>query len=471
MSYRPLAERRDARRRRVDGARPSTGGPRAGARTGATRRTWTRVARHRADAIASRLSSAAAGALAAGWAALVGLLAVGLVVILGWVLGAGTGDIVPALRFVGLAWLGAHHIPIAFDDGGVSLLGLGFLIVPGVVLWRAGRWAARRSAACRWRDVRTATGFAAGVYATLALVVATVSGTGAARVGPLAALLGAVAVALITFGASFSREAGLWPTIGVRVAQPVRIWFRAAGAALLTITAGVAGLLAVSLVFSFPRARELTEALDPGFTGAVLLLVLSLAYLPNLIGWGFGYVTGAGISVGGGAMVSPGSAGEGGALPAFPLLAAIPDAAEPWRFVVLVVPLVAGVVAGLILHPVQPGSLRNGPDWRARGWVAALVFVAVALFAALSGGSLGSNRLSDLGPPALTTAIASALLVTVGSVAGDVVRLMRRRRRGLGRVEVDLRTADGVHGAGSKGDGSATGWRHRIGRRGGSGAA
>ncbi|MDP3972224.1 MAG: DUF6350 family protein [Candidatus Nanopelagicales bacterium] len=451
MAYRPLAQRREDRRRRADGARPPTRRTGSAGRSGARRQAWTRIARSRADSIASRLSAAAAGSLAAAWAALVGLLGVGLVVTLGWVLGAGTGDILPAFRFVGLAWLVTHHVPVTVGEGTVSLLGLGLMVIPGLVLWRAGRWAARRSAACDWRSTRTATGFAAGVYATIALVVATFSQPGGAQAGPIRSLAAGGLMTIVVFGAACSREAGLWPAIGVRVAPPVRQWLRAAGAAILTMVAGVAALIALALVVGFSRARELTEALDPGLTGGILLVLLSVVYLPNLIIWGFGYVTGVGFSIGAGS-VSP-LASDGGNLPAFPLFAAVPDAADPWRLVVLTVPLAAGVVSGLVLHPDEPGSLRDRRAWRARAWSGALVFVAVAILAAMSGGSLGAGNLSELGPPVFATALAASFLVTAGSVGGDFVRLALRRRRAhrahraaTGHGDVDLRSAGATDG-------------------------
>lgn len=388
--------------------------------------------RSRADAIAARLSAPAAGALAAGWTAVIGLLIVGLVVIGGWISGAGEGDVTPALKVVGLAWLATHHIAVELDAGSISALGLGLTLLPGILLWRAGTWASRRSGACRWRDVRVTVAFAVGVYATIGLVVAGFSQLDSAAVGPVGALVGTGLVAAVAFGGGACREAGLWPQLEQRVPRAYRRGLTAATAAVLTIGTGIAAMLAVSLAVHFSLVDQMTSTLNPGILGGLLLLALSAAYLPNMIMWGFGYVSGAGFAVGDSAWISPGQF-DGGTLPAFPLFAAVPSGHSPWLWSVLALPIAGGIAASYCLNRDEPGSLRSRADWRERGRVSALVGGAVVMLAALSSGSLGAGRLSHLGPPALLTGIAIAAEVVAGMALADVFRRLRRWLRALGR--------------------------------------
>lgn len=433
MANRRLEPRHAERRATSGHSSPPSRSSRRATPEGGRRQAWTRVVRSRADAIAARLSAPAAGALAAAWTAVIGLLLVGLIVIAGWISGAGEGDITPALKVVGLAWLATHHIAVDLDAGSVSALGLGLTLLPGVLLWRAGTWAARRSGACRWRDVRVTVAFAVGVYATIGLLVASLSSLDTAAVAPLGAVVGTGIVAAGAFGGGACREAGLWPQIVARFPADLRRWAMAAAGAILTIATGVAALLAISLVVHFSLVDRMMSALNPGFVGGLLLLAMSVAYLPNVIMWGFGYVSGAGFSVGDATWISPGQF-DGGNLPAFPLFAAIPSWQSPWLWCVVLLPLLGGAVAARLLNRHQPGSARSRRDWRERAWVAALVFVAVVLLAHLSAGSLGAGRMSHLGAPALLTGLAIAVQVCVGILIADLLRRIRRALAQRGAV-------------------------------------
>ena len=64
-------------------------------------------------------------------------------------------------------------------------------------------------------------------------------------------------------------------------------------------------------------------ASSPGVGGSALLLLASLSYLPNSVIWAIAYMLGPGFSFGVGTAVSP-SGSALGAVPAFPMLAALP---------------------------------------------------------------------------------------------------------------------------------------------------
>jgi Family of unknown function (DUF6350) len=124
-----------------------------------------------------------------------------------------------------------------------------------------------------------------------------------------------------------------------------------------------------------------------------------------------------------------------GNLPALPLLAAVPaDGATPTYLLALtaVVPLVAGVVAGLVV--VRRGLADEDAEalgWDAfalRGAIAALLAgVVLYVLMAMSGGSAGPGRMSAVGiPGALPAAGVLAAGMAIGASITAAVAASRR---------------------------------------------
>ena len=106
------------------------------------------------------------------------------------------------------------------------------------------------------------------------------------------------------------------------------------------------------------RAVLLIDSLGAGVGGGLLVALLCLLYLPTAAVWGLAFVVGPGFAVGAGTTVSVGGT-DLGAVPAFPLLAALPQEPGPaWAPVVLLVPVAAGVVAGLLCR--RSGAVADG---------------------------------------------------------------------------------------------------------------
>src|SRR6185369_5190499 len=106
-----------------------------------------------------------------------------------------------------------------------------------------------------------------------------------------------------------------------------------------------------------------SDALAPGVGGAALLLLAQLAYIPNAIIWAVAYTLGPGFAFGTGTVVAP-TGSALGAVPVFPMLAALPTGigsagARPggpgWVPVaVLVLPYLAGIFAGVVTVRIAP---------------------------------------------------------------------------------------------------------------------
>src|SRR5262249_57795065 len=80
-----------------------------------------------------------------------------------------------AVRTATGLWLAAHHVEFTLRGAGrIGMLPLGLVLIPGALLWRAGRWMVRTGELTRLSDLG---------YAALALAA------------PYAALCGALALA------------------------------------------------------------------------------------------------------------------------------------------------------------------------------------------------------------------------------------------------------------------------------------
>lgn len=442
MGYRPLEDRELRRGRSTDGVRSSATADRPQTReahesspTGGRRRAWTRVARGKTDAAVANLSAPVAGALAAAWGAVATLMSIGMLMIAVWVLGSGEGSAIDALQAAGNAWLIAHLVPISTPGGLITLLPLGFVVIPAFLLWRAGTWATRRSGACYWREVRTTVFMATAVYATIAMLVAGVSSTQNASVSPILAILICGLFAFVVFGGAAFYEAGLWPRAVARVAQPIRFRIKVAVVAFLVVLAGSAASIALGLILHWGEAIAAQELLGVGLIGSVGLLLVTIAYFPNALIWAASYSSGVGYNIGGGDLVSP-FAADVGAVPAFPLLAATPSAASWVTWLALLIPIAGGVVATFYARKLRRLGRQESFSWSGieAAWVAGLVAVMMISCSILASGSLGSQRMANLGPAPLGAGIALGILVLIGLFLGGVLVKMsaaRNRRRGV----------------------------------------
>ncbi len=353
---------------------------------------------------------------AAAWAAMCGLAGIGIFVTIGWVLSprAGDGLGVP-VESAGLLWLMSHHAGVTTGGATITVLPLALVVIPLSLLRIAGRWAARISAVEGWVDQGLLVVAGTTAYALLAFGVSQLCDLGgAAQVSPAMAVGWSAATAAVGLTLGIGSAHGGWAR--VRSALPVEVLPVALAAAsiacaLLALSAAIA---VVALIANWSTVISLGQAMSTGPTDVLGVLVLSLVYVPNLLVWALGYISGAGVVIGGGACATVFSV-SGGLLPSIPVLAAIPS--DPGRLapLLLFLPVLAGVAGGVILHRRIHLELRDEVLALAAG--SAVVSVGVLVLAWLSGGSLGAARLSYLGPKPLLTALCVFGLTAAGSIA------------------------------------------------------
>lgn len=380
--------------------------------------------------------------VSAGVAAALGLLLMAFPVLTAWTAeprsGASTGA---ALRTVGQLWLLAHGGSLTVPGGRVALVPLGLTLLPLLLLARAGRSVAGARRHATGGAVPGTSGRAAAVvavavavaYAALTGLVTVLARTSEVVPGAWSAVLGALVVALLGAGGGALRAHRPDAADERRPRTQARRRMAAAASACALLAAGGALLVAGSLAVHGSRAADLAAATEPGPVGGAGLLLLGLGLAPNAVVWATSWLAGPGFAVGVGTAVGP-FGHELGAVPAVPLLAALPTSGVPaWvGALALLLPVAAGAAAGRVLARTGPPVRRRGRalDVLVTGAACGLVW---AVLAHLAGGAVGDARLAELGPSPWRTGLAIAAEVALGAAAALLV-LRRGGRAGSERA-------------------------------------
>jgi hypothetical protein len=210
----------------------------------------------------------------------------------------------------------------------------------------------------------------------------------------------------------------------------------AAAFVLLISSIAVAGLV----VLSYAEIITLYERLHADVLGGAVLTLGELAFLPNLVVWAAAWLVGPGFALGTGSAVSP-LATTLGPVPAIPLLGAIPEGQTAFGFAGIVVPVLAGFLAGAVTgRGVRDESVAT----RAlTGLLIGLVGgILLGVLAAASGGAAGPGRLADVGPDPLSVALFGALEIGVAALLGMATLDFGRRRRAGAETASELSSVD-----------------------------
>lgn len=376
---------------------------------------------------------AVTGAIAACAAAGIGIAVLTLLVLVGWIAAPHAGlGLTGVLRTAALLWLIGHHVGFTLPGvGRIGMLPLGLVLLPGALLWRAGRWVVRAGGVRRLRHVGYAALALAVPYAMVAAALALASSSARAAPSLPDAVVCSFLLALTAGGLGGAR--GIAPLSELAGLLPDRLRSVTVGtvAALAVLTAAGSLLAGASLAAHLGEFRDVNASLGAGPVGALLLLLAQLAYVPNAIAWAVSFTLGPGFAFGAGTVVAP-TGSALGQLPAFPLLAALPQGVHPavpplLSVAVLAVPYLAGAFGGLLTVRAAPVlALETAPLW---GFACgALSGSVVGVVAAFAGGPLGNGRLAAVGPSPWQVGLVAALEVGVAAaVTGGVANWLRLR--------------------------------------------
>jgi hypothetical protein len=379
------------------------------------------------------------GIAVALWTTVLGLACLVSLTLAAWVTATRHGNAVrPAISTALQAWLLANHASLAISGGSIGIVPLGLTVGLGALLVRGGRQAARLAGGKDLFDC-LATAFAVALpYGVIAALLTKPAQSAQVEPQPLQALVGGFALAVVCAFVGALRESGQRSVALARVPDGFGSVMRAALAATAVIIGVGAAIVGAGLAMHAGRAATLMGSLDAGVSGSLLMAAVSMAYLPNLAIWGSAYCVGPGFAVGAKTSVTLGGV-HLGALPAVPLLAALPANGMPPTLARLAViaPIGAGLLAGwLLARPRTQLPNGEGAWWERRRvmdavWglaAGAVAGVLMGVLAWLSGGPLGPGRMADLGPSAARVGIAVAFEVGLLAAATNWLLGWRRMR-------------------------------------------
>ena len=349
-------------------------------------------------------------------------------------------------------WLLIHGVPLDLSAvfgtsaGTMTLVPLGLSILPLLFCYRSGRRLARASYEGEFL-IPVLSG-----SVTYALICSAVYGWASPSPKPLQVLnaalvpLGIVVVGLMWGGYREARS--LSRMVGVDTAEQISqmsqysrwagsyVWavVRAAAVAAVAFVGLGALLLALGILGGWSQVVATYQELHAGAVGDAAVTLLQLGFLPNLVIYAMAWSTGAGFAFGAGTSIGLTSSTVG-SLPMLPLLGAVPNSLGDVGLLGLLVPVVAGAVAGWWF-------LREGED-HLDEWVAlkvpfrplsallsslalgvltgVLTSLATLWLGWISYGSLGVGRFTEVGAEPLSFATHTALWVGLGVALGNLL--------------------------------------------------
>ena len=377
-----------------------------------------------------------AAAVSAALVTLIGI-AIALILTLGsWALAPHSDNVGPeetARLAVGM-WLYSQHVPLDLGPNfSLGLVPLGLILIPGLLCYAGGRQVARVVKPRTLAAVMRAVIPYALVYGVLAAVAAGLVRSEIVQPAPRTAFFAASLIALVCGGLGLLHSTHLLMDAVVRVPVVLRDLFAAATTGVATVVLLSAVFTALALAVGFPDSVDMYRALDPGWSGGLALLLLTVAFIPNLVVWAASFTTGVGFSVGVDGSVSPQGV-DYSALPIFPPFAALPPEGDAGglAFVALLAPLLGGYAIAVVMHRRQRDVRVELLAGRAvaAGVVAGLM---MGVLAWLSAGPAGSDALTSLGPVGWKVGLVAALEM---SLVAAVVAWEAHRRGGIRRPTI-----------------------------------
>ncbi|MEV5838399.1 DUF6350 family protein [Nocardia sp. NPDC052112] len=298
---------------------------------------------------------------------------------------------------IAAGWLAAHQVPLMI---GKTSLGLLPLLPTGLLVWLTGRDCAR---AVEPDSSRADLGWLIGAALAGPLLVTAVclavaeDASGVVALQPpdtLAAFGWVGGVHLVAAaGAIASRNRRRLFTL-LRLPDWAIAGTFGAGRTVVRLLVCATAVVVVSFLVHWSRIGD-TFHTAGNAAGVLGLILLSMAYLPNVV------VATVGVLVGSGAQFGDASIGlfsvVGGPIPAVPLMAAVPAGpASGWWSALLLIPAAVGVLGGLDIG-------RTSHDRAVAPWAtltsAGLATVVLVLLGAVAGGDLGTFGQVSLDPP------------------------------------------------------------------------
>jgi len=386
-----------------------------------------RVVSEEARRIGSGGGVLAAGAIAGLAAAAGGLIFLGALIGLAWILEPAVGgSVVGPARLAAQAWLLGHGADVAAGGLLIAVTPLGLTASLVVCCWYAACWAGRHARVDCLAQVAVLLGSLVLTYTAIGTGLALIGSTSGAEIGLLSAVPGLVGLSSLAGAGGLLRTAGHGRLIHDAVGFPSRAVMAGVGAGAAVLLAVGAGTLGIAIAVDRAGFAALTDSLAPGWSAGLGVFVLSLMLAPNAVLYAVAVLLGPGFAIGSGTTVSAFGVTLG-LVPGLPLAAALPDrpAVPLGALLGLVVPVLCGLVVGAVVARRLDDGVR---PLHAAGWaLAAALLLATGMGLAqwMAGGSVGEGGLATIGAPPVATMAAAAVLL--GPAAALTAAALRRR--------------------------------------------
>lgn len=339
-------------------------------------------------------------------------------------------------------WLLAHGVPLKTSIGEIALAPLSIALLAAWRLIRAGVHTTRGTGTRDTGSVRSSLEIATCigvVYGLAGLLVAFLINGTAVTVTPWRAALHLLVFGTLSGLLGSVRTTGALRRIAVATPLLVRDGLRTGVVAALLLLGLGAGTTGLAIALRGGEAMQIFRAYPSGVAGQAGVMLVCLAFAPNLAAWAAAYLLGPGFVIGPGTAVR--AAGVTiGEMPPLPVLAGLPSRGLDgplWLFMVL--PVLAGLAASLLLvrRRLRPRRSRSGdtvlpvPRWgrmlgsaAVGGVVAGLLSGAAALAA---GGHLDGGRPYLVGSVAWQVALFATLAIGLGGLLGVMGAYIRQK--------------------------------------------
>lgn len=367
------------------------------------------------------------GGLAALWAVAVGVASLLVIALIAWAADSRTGASAgEAVRAALQIWLVAQRVPLRVGDGSIALSPLLLTLALAFLVARSAAVLARGQEIDDVRGVGRVC-LAVGLpYGVLTTFVAAAAHSQAARPSPAAALVCGTVMGVAAAGWGAARGAGLVRASFDVLPERVRVSAAAGAAAFAVLLVGATTLFVIDLVVHLGEAMRAADVLGGGAVAAISLIALTVALIPNASVCALGYLSGPGFAVGAGATVTLTGA-RPGALPTFPLIAAVPHGPAPVIVELAGIALLIGAGASAAWLVARSGRALL-PSMGLASAAGAVTGALTAVVVALADGPAGPGRMSVLGASPWQTGLAVAGEVAVVACGAAGALTWRRGR-------------------------------------------
>ena len=339
------------------------------------------------------------------------LLPIAFLSLIAWATAGSTnGNTSDPIRAAIWLWLGAHHLAfqLTISQGAptswLTYLPLGALLLP---IWaiRSGFKRCNERLNGDYQSVALARTLFITLYVFITALIAFLVSTDAIK--PVWYLTPLVTIPIVTLSVLSAEQRNITSQAIFFATRIIASFF---GLAFL--------ILGISLLANLATVKNLTQVLQPGILGGLLLLIINLLYLPNAAVATIGYFAGVGFAIGNGTIISP-LTYRVPEIPALPILGALPTGKFHWALIAVVLFVAAGVA-------LTSWTLNQRPEvlWQSFG----LVLITIAVISWAASGSLMTAALSAVGVSIWKVTLAIALEMVLGiGISRLLPRLDRAR--------------------------------------------